>query len=55
MREAIGSRMQLADFEQRCLDVLKYTANPWEIESVRTSNKPIAEPWVSHCSDINVE
>ena len=46
IRDAIANRMKQDDFEALCLQVLKYTTNPWEIESVRNSKQAVSEPWV---------
>ena len=46
IRDAIANRMKQDDFEALCLQVLKYTTNAWEIESVRNSKQAVSEPWV---------
>ena len=46
IREAIGKRMKEPDFEGLCLEILKYTTNPWAIDGIMMSKQSVSEPWV---------
>ena len=46
IRRAVGARMKEPDFEEISQKLLNYSSNPWEIEAVMNSNRPIGEPWV---------